>query len=352
MPDERFLSLEQLFKVISPSEIILIFDTNIVIDFRDFYFNAKTFSTNPKFQGTYFSVRYLVEQIERYDLELGAQFALEESSRSLRDFKLNYPKAQQTNNALKNLFSMNIEKFDKHIEQNLTEQQIIATEDFPDSKIECLKTESTFQDLLILSYIAALKMYDLMMTIEKNQMTHLQAMLQFITFLDEEINVFGAAFIGYAFNIFGGYSELKPLIFSTEKKNKNKRLHKIFNGAIDLVFPNIADKSQSMYMGPQYNSNLIPVFVTRDKYISILHSILNTVEKFDDSAVDHKTIVKVASYKYIYKTVWKPNEIEILEHRLHEINLKRELKAIHGPRSAIHLIEKIKSFEDNAKRHF
>ncbi|MES2398083.1 MAG: hypothetical protein V4549_18865 [Bacteroidota bacterium] len=351
LSDDRFLSFEELFKKVQPSEIILIFDTNIVIDFREFYFNPKEFSKDLKFRETYFSARYLVEQIDRYDLEINAAFGIEESSRSIKDFSLNLQKAQQTSRALKDLFSMNIEKLDNHINKGSAENLIINNEEFPNTKIECLKETSTFQGLLIISYLASLKIYELTIRIEKKEKTHLGAMTEFLKFLDEEVDAISATFISYAFHIFGGFQELKPLIFSKEKKNLNKRLHKIFNGAIDLIFPNITDKSQLAYSNSLINTELIPVFVTRDKYISVLHSMLNTKVRFENETL-HDPQLKEVSYKFIKMTNWNQTEKEIIESVIRQISIKRLSNSFSGQKSALPLLNKVEYYETIVKELF
>ena len=343
---ERLLSLEQLFERINPREIVLVFDTNIVIDFREFYFDPQKYSTDINRQSVYFSIRYLVEQINRYDLEVNASFGTEESSRSINNFELNSDKAKQTHRAVQCLFKMDLYKLDNHIMTGSNEDAIKSIESFPDSKINCLSTDSTFKDLLTYGYLVSLKLYDLLYQIEKKSKPRMEAMKELLTFLDEEAGGVATSFISFAFYVFGGYNDLRSLIYSSNKE-PNKKLHKIFNGAIDLIYPLITDFSQEIFKDQELHRKLTPVFVTRDKHVSILHSIIKVEAVLDETKIPRR--YTSISFEYLDKTSWSKNDIQMILIEIGQLNERRINK---DRKSWSALIESVGKYEIIVKSHF
>ena len=92
-------------------------------------------------------------------------------------------------------------------------------------------------------------------------------------FMREELNFVSGIMYLLCLHLFGGSAEFKNIFIPKKKLARNEKLHRIFNGAIDLVFPTIINKvTNSQYKTPI--PHMIPVFVSTDKRISKLHSLM------------------------------------------------------------------------------
>ena len=345
IPNKLFLSLEELFEHIKHQEILLVFDTNIVVYYRDFFLNSNKFITSNK--STYYSIRYLVEQISRYDLEVNGTFGVEESSRSKSDFKLNMEKVYQTHRAVMSILAMNIDSFDKFIKEDFSEDEIKTNKDYPFSKIDSLKEESSFQNLHIISYLAALKIFILKNQIEENTITPSEAYLFFLDFVIEEVDCIAATINQYALHLFGGVDFFKLILMPKGNISIEETLDQLFTGAIDLVYPTIVNKSQDLYPIPNKLEKMIPVLVTADRRLATLHSRINTKFILETSSIKdginyNPELTEIVFYE---KTKWSKADLKLFNDRLTKDIEHRFISSISEGKTATHLLPLVEKYE-------
>lgn len=344
IPNKKVFSLEQLFEFVNPADIILVFDTNLVIYYRDLYLNSKRVSTTDELSDIYLILRYLVEQIHGYDLEVNASIGVDESSRQKEDFSLNMEKFKQTQLALICLFSMDIEKLDEYIKKEIVIEPVITKGNSTLSKINSLSQISIFQNPLIISYVAALKIFILHNKLSKKVITPREAYEEFYLFLAKEINCIGATLIMFALHLFGGVEEFKAMLFTKAKASKEDKIHQLFNGAIDLIYPYIVNKIQEIFPTLNNSKKLIPVFVSTDKRLSTLHSLINTKMIFESSdEINYNP--ELTEVSFFDNMNWTNDDLAFFR-ELHIKDLDNRFDTFFsGGRDAKHLLEIVEKYE-------
>lgn len=346
IPNERFLSLEQLFEHIDPKDALFVFDTNLVVYYRELYLNSKKFIANENNKNIYYSIRYLIEQISRYDLEINASIGVEESCRSKENFKLNIDKVNQTHKAIMAMFAMDINAFDEHIKKEIVEEGIINDGEFTNSKITSLKETSSFQNMLTISYLASLKIFVLQNQIENNNITPTKAYLEFLDFMMEEVDcVIGTAQM-FALHLFGGVNEFKLMLMAKGKATKEEKLHKLFNGAVDLIYPYIVNKAQELYPIPHKPEKLIPVLITADRRLATLHSLINTkliFETANEKGVNYNP--ELTEIGFHDKMNWTDADMNLFKERTIKDLSHRLESAMSGAKTATHLLPLVEQYE-------
>jgi hypothetical protein len=302
-------TLDELFLHFKPEDVLLVFDTNLIVDFRDFYCNPQLFKSQR--QDPYFAMRYLVEQIDRYQLEVNASFGIEESSRTLNDFSILPDKYKQTYNALMTLLYNGVNYLDDHSKRNVIIEPIKDNSIKALSKIESLKQTSIFQHLLIMGYLSSLKIVELKILMDIGRIGREEAYVQYLDFVMNDINCASGISLNYAYHIFGGASYLNRLLFIKKigSSSKEEIIHQIFNGSIDLIFPYLVDKGHLL---PAYEGKYsTPVFVTRDERIAEIHSFHNTrmiINNNGTSIYNPEVIENTFSLKH--NLSWTMKEVE------------------------------------------
>lgn len=269
-----FTDLEDLFLFFHPSEIQLIFDTNVVIEYRQYYFNPTQFTKKDRKEYLK-SLRNLFKKIEQHDLEVNASFGVEESCRELYDFSINKEKLDQTHHVLKQMLQSGITAFDNHLTTRYYfGEEVKLKSEYPSSKLNCLNQKSTFQHLLILSYLTLLKIIELFYSIQEGKIEKLDAYKEVHDFMLKNLNVYSGMHDHYALYLFGGAIGYKDIWKKKNGKTNEQKLHNVFNASIDLICPILAGKMQQIYE-KKGTKKLIPVFVSGDKILSELHSHRN-----------------------------------------------------------------------------
>ena len=59
LPNKVYFSLEDLFNEVEKDKVILVFDSNIFIYYKDFYLDPLKFSTDNRLKKPYNQIRYL-----------------------------------------------------------------------------------------------------------------------------------------------------------------------------------------------------------------------------------------------------------------------------------------------------
>jgi hypothetical protein len=347
----KFMDLEEVFEYFKSDDIILIFDTNVVIEYRNYYFNPSSFTLNKDRVEFLKSLRSLVKKIHTYNLEVNASFGVEESSREPESFEINLAKAKQTRETVLDMFYTSYSAFDRHFsEPQYFGKEIRLNSDYLTSKIDCLNVPSIFQHLLIISYLMLLKIVDLYFEYTSKSKTNIEAFKEFIDFMTNDVDITGGMHFNYAVHLFGGAPKFQTL-WKKKGKTKEKKLHDIFNASIDLITPTIADKTQSIYdeIGER---KLSPVFVTGDIVLADLLSLQKVLINFND---DHEIVTKSYMPQITYcefmseKLNWTADEYEIIKSYNFKVSKERlegfekiENKGV----TAFHLIPKVKALED------
>ena len=288
--NKQALSLEELSTLVDLKEIVLVFDTNLVVDYRDFFLSAQKFKENKK--DVYQTLRYLVEQTYRYNIETNVILGIDESTRRLSDFSRIEDKFHQTSQAVLGMLNSSIDDIDDFLKLNGEIIPIVDNSKKKLSKVKALSQDFIGSQLLTIGYVSSLKIVQLKFLQEQEVISRQEAFEQFLHFTTKEIDVATAAIINYAYHLFGGFDSLRGILFKTGIKSSKKEdvIHQIFNGSIDLIYPTLVNVIHPICY-PELDE-LIPVFATRDKRLAELHSLSNTKLFIDnkDSEFDFELI--------------------------------------------------------------
>lgn len=347
----KFRKLEDVFNHFDPDDIILIFDTNVVIEFRNYYFNPTSFTSRNDRVTFLKDLRNLVKGIHKYNLEVNASFGVEESSREPESFELNMPKLNQTRDAVIDMFYTDASAFDRHFidPQNFGEE-IKFNSQYSLSKIECLYVPSTFQHLLIISYLLLLKIVDLYFDVNSGSKDKLVAFEEFVNFMQNDVDLSGGMHLNYAVHLFGRAPKFQTL-WKKKAKTREQKLHNIFNASIDLITPTIADKMQNVY-DQVGDRKLLPVFVTSDNILSDLYSLQKVLLVFDETPglVSKNYMPQFTYYEFLeQKLEWTNDEYNKIKELSLSGSQDRLDRATNKGRDAFNLIPLVKELEDKVK---
>lgn len=342
--NKYYLTFEQLFKVVHPASIVLVFDTNIVAYLRDFYLNPNEFLERYKSSGAPFATRYLIEQICRYNLDYNAVLGVDESSRCIETFQINEDRRFQTHNAILNVMGLRLEDIDTFIKEAQCQEPVLLKGTPPPSMVPFLKMDTFYQHPLIISYLLSLKIIDLFHDIEDDKISAKKAFLDFSKFMRNDVDCVVGIFQAYAWHLFGGDLSFKRMVFTKSNLSVNRKLHKIFNGAIDFVFPTIGEKVVRQFSGLAQ----IPIFVSTDKPLSILNSLMSSRLILDDNTVKNYN-PKIIKIEPNSRLIWTNKDYEEFEKLYQSDSLRLQLSK---PRKTLHLISQVDFYESKVKARF
>jgi len=346
LQNKTFQSLEELFQNISPKNVALVYYSNIVVYYRDFYLNPKQFIKNSN-SNIIHSLRYLNEQVTRYDLEVLATLGVDESSRCKSDFSVNEQKRKQTHEALMTLLHLHYVDFDKFIELKVPQEPIVDNGSYPNSMIPFLEQDSLYQHLLIVMYLLCLKVILIYNKFEIGEIDRKQSIDELNRFMREELNFVSGIMYLLCLHLFGGSAEFKNIFIPKKKLARNEKLHRIFNGAIDLVFPTIINKvTNSQYKTPI--PHMIPVFVSTDKRISKLHSLMGLRITYNTKE-SYSFFPELVQADFLGNLKWTKEEMNHL-YKLSTADIERFNSFDGTPKATTHLLKNIKPLEDEVIR--
>lgn len=311
LPNKQYTTFNSLFEDLLPNKMLLVFDTNLVILFREFYLNPKFFIQKHRPEELEI-VKYLIENISKYNIETDVTLGVDESSRKKKDFSKISTKWEQTHNALSLLLSVDVyseKDLNLFIENKKIEEPIKDDSIFPETAFFLLKENKDcfYINHLIAAYLSNLKIIYLFNLVEKQEITAKEALMNFYTFMKEEIDILIARSLQLAIFIFGGLDEYKNIIFPKANDPFNKKINKILNGAVDILYPTLVDSFPN-HKRKKGVFELKPVFVTADKRISKLHSLTSTKAFFGDkSQINY--MPEVMQFNY-------PKELKLTENDL------------------------------------
>ncbi|HET6225420.1 MAG TPA: hypothetical protein VFF27_04010 [Bacteroidia bacterium] len=185
----------------------------------------------------------------------------------------------------------------------------------------------------------------------KKQISPIEAYRLFFNFKTKKINFTASTIISYATHLFGGVSSITRLLIAKNNVSNEEKLHKIFNGAIDLIYPYLVNKVPRLLSSDQ--SNLVPVFVTKDKYIATLHCNINTKIIFAEQSEGLNYQPELTEINFLEdKMSWTKNELEEIRNLFYEDAKERINNVVTKPKTSIQWIPLAKTLEEEVWEMF
>ncbi|OKA27497.1 hypothetical protein [Bacillus cereus] len=226
-------SIGELVEILNPSAIQLQLDTNICIYLREFYRTPSQTIVN---KVLWDELKKFFMHIEQYNVSIDYSLGVEESCRNLNNFKINYEKLDETVDILSDLFKMDFLQIIEHSKLIQFSEPVKDKSKRKSSKAESLEQESSFQNLVILSYACLLKLY--LIYNDVTESSNVKKMINYIDFLSNEINIMSLTHVVYGNLLLSGHPNAVSLIHSS-KKTIPHFIHGIWNAALDLTLPTL-----------------------------------------------------------------------------------------------------------------
>ena len=251
--------------------------------------------------------------IQQYDLDVNASLGVDESSRLKSNYHLDVKKADQTGAIMMYLFHLDIKLWESFINQKQSERSIKSTDEYPESLIPYINTLLEDNHITIATYLTSLKFIIIYSSYKNGEISPINAILELCRFMREEINCMIGIMKIIGIHAFGGDSYFNKIIMPNMNLPSNERLHRIFNGAIDLAYPTI------MHHAVRYQSHLktgdikrlIPVFVSADRRLSKLYSLCQ-LHLIVDNQAPINYCGEAVSYGYNSKLSWSSAELDAI----------------------------------------
>ncbi|WFA09201.1 hypothetical protein [Tissierella sp. Yu-01] len=307
---ERINSFEELIEKIDGKLIELYLDTNICIYLRDYY---KEPSSIVKRDEVWAELRTLLKHIKTRNLKVDFSFGVEEACRNKSNFEINYEKLVDMNYSIEELFNMDYFEMVEHSKLLKFDTQVKDTTKKKPSKMNSLESLSRFQNLLFVNYACLLKMY--LLDKKREEKSNVQLMIEFLNFVEQEVDVFSTSIVIFAHYFFSGSSLIKRLIHRS-KQVAEEKVHALWNAAIDLTFPPLVSKQI-------LKSKSIPVFVTADQTLCLIFDAMKIRVMISDG--DKSTLPPFVEVD-LSKTCWSAEELREIDKYYDEIMKIRKYK--------------------------
>lgn len=305
-------SSDELIEEIDVKAIELYLDTNLCIHLRDFY---KEPSSVTKREDIWKELRDLLKFIDINDLLVDFSIGIEEACRNKSNFEINFEKMLDMNKSINDLFKMNYFEMLEHSKIVKYDKQIKDTTHKAVTKINSLDTNSIFQNSLFVNYACLLKMY--LIDKENSCLSRDQLMIEFLDFLENEVDLFSASIVVFAHYYFSGNTSIGKLIHKS-KNNAEEKIHAFWNASIDLVMPMLVSKKL-------IESNIVPVFVTADEALwNIFNSMKIRATITDGNKFAHPPFVEVD----LSNTLWTDDELMLINTYYKKIMERRKYKFV------------------------
>lgn len=252
--DDRFDNFAEVLNKIDKNKILLVFDSNICIYLSDFFESPNEFIN--RLPAVWNELEHLLLQIKKHDLYVNVSLGIDESCRNKSNFDLIPDKLQERLFHVEQVLFMSPEEILKfrhssHTIIPIKDQTIKKT-----TKITSFDKESSFKNLLEISYASMLKAYLLYCETKDSSKTNYQALLDYFEFLNSTLDVWGVnSHFGVLF--FGENINVRKMLLKSSKTVEDL-LHNIWNASIDLIFPTLVNFHFK-------TDTFIPVLVTQDK---------------------------------------------------------------------------------------
>ncbi|PTB98013.1 hypothetical protein C9994_00200 [Marivirga lumbricoides] len=295
-------------------------------------------------------VRYFIEQVFRYDLEIIAGLGVDESSRSKVNFSIIQKKRNQAHTALLSIFSMDPDDINCFIDNKVPENPILSIGEFPNSMIPFLKNNTIYKHALIVTYLSSLKIICLYVAVKNQSIDNKTAYIIFSKFIREELNCIPAIVQSFALHLFGGCDYLKKIIFPKRNLPINKKLHKILSGSIDLLLPSLSQKLVEQTYPLHVSRKLTTVFATTDQRISLLHSLMNEKIRLDSGEkINYSRSIN--QIDLLPEIKWSKSDLDEFDHFTNEDVGKRFSRPYSGPQKFDHLLHLVPHYENEVLKY-
>ena len=323
---EEINDIKTIIDKIGSDKIELVLDSNICIYLRDFYKEPSSITSRISLWSELKNLLYL---IECKDLGVDFSLGLEESSRSLSNFKIIEEKFWDTYNVLKNLFSMDYLQMIEHSKLIKSSEPIKDMSLKQVSKMEALEQEGQFQRHLLLNYACLLKLYLLLN--ENDERTNVDKMKLYLDFLEKDVDILGTTNILFGHLLLSGETKAKKLIHP-KKKKKEEIIHSIWNAAIDLTFPILVTNKF-------FDRAKVPIFVTADERCwRIFNSLKMRAMITDNNGLAIPPFVEMD----LSETLWNDEEFIDINHYHDKIIYRRRYRNITSTVNSVEGLEKIR----------
>jgi hypothetical protein len=330
-------SFDELIEEIDSNSIELYLDTNLCIYLRDFY---KEPSSIIKRADIWSELRDLLKNIETNDIIVDYSIGTEEACRNKSDFLINYEKQNDMSQSINALFNMKyfeilehskLIKFDEKI-KDITQKDV--------TKINSLEAISIFQNSLFVNYACLLKMY--LLDMRKTEVNRVQLMIEFLDFLEKEVDLFSTSIVVFAHYFFSGNTSIRKIIHKSKNVSEEK-IHALWNAAIDLVLPTYVSKHL-------IESKLVPVFATADEALWLVYDSMKIrVTISDGNKFAHPPVVEAD----LSNTLWSDEELWLINTYYQKISERRRYKFVFDNFDQEKLLQNLrivcKSLEDELK---
>ena len=304
--DGEIDNFHELAELYEDKKWMFFLDTNFVIYARNYLYDKDAWSKlNPSLQNEFLSA---VNIIKKWSDRIIYPYACEEASRDKKTGNLNPKKYGELVECLEELFD---ESYCKEI---LSDNPPLDT-DLSCTKIPLLRGNGLFTMLSALSYAATLKAY-----IMKHFIKHAnnkEKIRNYFTFLDKELNAFSPMQIIFSIHYLGNESNI--LRKTSPTKGITEILNKLYAAAIDLQMPTKASQ-----LSEKSGYQEIPIFVTFDKGSKLIFDSLLIQES--QGTLNNKASLPSYSFKILYSSGWKNNDIKELSQLAQSISKERMLK--------------------------
>lgn len=305
---EEINSFDELISKIEPEKIQLYLDTNICAYLRDFYREPNLIVRTT--DGTWDELKVFLKNVEEHDLLIDYSLGVEEACRNLNNFEVNYEKVNEMVNHVSSLFDMDYLQVIEHSKLIKNQPPIKDNTTRQASKMDSLMEASRFQNLLYVNYACLLKLF--ILGNESNEKNRVDKMMEYMDFLDRDINLISVAPLIFGYHYFSDNSKIKRMVHPKNKSVEHK-IHALWNAAIDLTFPTLVSRNFA-------KDGTIPVFVTSDERLWIIFNSMKIRVLFtDNTKIDTPPIMEMD----ISSTNWGETELSVVNNYFSQIQKKR-----------------------------
>lgn len=255
---------------------LLVLDTNICIYLRDFYQSPIKFIKSNPYIWT--ELRDFLLTVIQHHFEVNIGLGIDEACRSMDTFEIIPKKRNQMILHVTKVLEMDYQELLEYTTMLVFHTPIKDNTSKSQTKIVSALQESAFNNLCVFHYACMLKAYLLDLDVQTNSLSRVEAMFEYLRFMDKEIDLISSAALSFGVHYFGGNPDVRKLLI---KKGKNSRqvegiIHNIWNASLDLCFPIIVSNYFDL-------NKYIPIFVTHDDALSVIFNSLKMSVVFTES---------------------------------------------------------------------
>ncbi|MPM98553.1 hypothetical protein SDC9_145741 [bioreactor metagenome] len=240
---------------------------------------------------------------------------IEEACRNLNNFEINFEKLNEMLEHIGNLFKMDYLQMIEHSKLVKFQPPTKDVTTRQNSKLDSLNEASRFQNLLYINYACLLKLF--ILSNESPEKPRTELMIEYINFLDKEIDLISVAMLIFGYHFFSGNSTIKRMVHPA-KKTVEYKIHALWNAAIDLTFPTLVSKNFA-------KDGTIPVFTTCDERLWIIFNSMKVKVLFtENTKIDVPPIMEMD----LSATNWNKEDLKSVNEYFWQVQMSRKNKFI------------------------